>query len=195
MTKTTLLKQMTEVDTQNKNQAKPIVGLSQFISLSAFFTLLLIIFTVIAYFFSQLLNFSSEEYDNDCPIQGQNISITSFSYNWRKVTQSDKVQSDTLYIPEVQLSFSDSSKGELVLYFENNQLETVGHGKSLDMASLKKTTKDAPFIIHSSAGYKEKATYNSYRYSEAPYWSLVIKEIIPGKPDQIITKLSLPPKL
>lgn len=185
---------MSEVDTQKKHQKKPLIELSQFITISGFFAFLCVILVIAAYFFSDLLNFNSEQCSNNFPIEGEIITITSFSYDWRKVTSSDKVESGTLYIPEVKLSFIKSSKGELVLYFENNSLQTVGSGTSLDMSTQENTSKENPYTIYSSAGYKEKATYNGYRYSKAPYWSLVIKEIIPGQPDKIITKLSLPPK-
>lgn len=185
---------MAEVDTQNKNQKKPIIGLSQFITIGGFFAFLCLILTLAVYLFSDLLNCRVVEHCSDCPIQGENITITSFSYEWREVSSSDKVESDTLYIPEVKLSFSDSSKGKLILYFENNMQQTVGGGKSLDMSSVENTTEENPLIIYSSAGYKEKPIYKCYKYSKPPYWSLVLKEMIPGQPNKIITKLSLPPK-
>ncbi|MDB9741921.1 hypothetical protein OAB00_03610 [Akkermansiaceae bacterium] len=160
-----------------------------FIGISVF---MLVLIAVFGFVFAKTLNFNKGGYDLSLPIKGEVLTITDYQCYWREVQDSDKVQIGVNYIPVVELNFSKDTEGELIIYFENNNLETVGDGKRLKLQKGEFSSKESPFQISSTAGYAEKSAYRGYVYSEPPYWSLVIKEVVNGKVGDILTKIPLP---
>lgn len=152
-----------------------------------------LIFSVLSYFYLQVVPIEREEFDTRVPITGQQITITGAEFQWREVNSQDKVAEGTLFIPEIKLTFSPESKGSIVCFFENNQEQTVGDGFSFDITAGQFTTMDNALQLTSSSGYKEKSNYVGYTYSSAPFWSLVIKEVPLSGPSTTLTKIPLKP--
>lgn len=180
---------MSKVDTIPETRNSTNIKTKFYINAIAISVFALLVFSSLSYLFSQVYSFKLSEDTIKYPIVADNIIIESVFHKWRETNSEDKVKSGTLYIPEVTFNFSEDFKGELVAFFENQNSNTVGNGKTILIEDLVLKEGKRTFTYYCSEGFDDLAHYRGYCYSSAPFWSILIKNTIDNS---IIVKIPLP---
>ena len=128
------------------------------------------------------------------PLTREGVTITQSSHQWRAVEPGDQVQPGTLYVPEVQLEFSDDTSADFICFFEDNEGTLMGDSFTFEVRNGT-VEKQATHELQSSAGFADEANYRGYKYSSAPFWHLVIQKNQSNTllPPKLIARIPLPP--
>lgn len=167
---------------KGKRDAKPVSTIEK-ISLALTIVLLIGIFAWgVSMFYRDAPEGELVTFDEDFPIQGENVTVESVDTWWRKPVRTGEnadpgVVIDVNLIPCARVKISDGDSTTLQISFRDDEENLVGDTINLVVSGGKfERNGGDEIVVNSTSGFTNPSRLNAYANEDIDPWSLTITE-------------------